>query len=101
DGRRPGQVTFSSAQEDALRRDFTVNGMFFDPVKQCLIDYVGGQADLRDKILRAIGAPALRFQEDKLRLLRAARLATRFDLALEPATRAAIQQLAATITVVS
>ena len=72
--------------EDALRRDFTVNGMFFDPIKEQLLDYVGGQADLQNRVLRAIGDPGLRFQEDKLRLLRAVRVATRFDLVIEPAT---------------
>src|SRR3989440_9575948 len=73
DGRHPDAVVFSSAREDALRRDFTINGMFFDPLENKLIDYVGGQEDLRQKILRAIGDPAARFAEDKLRLLRAAR----------------------------
>ena len=101
DGRRPDQVVFSSAKEDALRRDFTVNGMFFDPIKNELIDYVGGQADLKARFLRAIGDPQLRFEEDKLRLLRAVRIATRYDLTLEPATRAAIQAMADQLPVVS
>src|SRR5262245_4781847 len=101
DGRRPGAVQFSSARDDALRRDFTINGMFFDPVKKELIDYVGGQADLNAKVLRAIGESAQRFGEDKLRLLRAVRIATRFELTIEPATRSAMEQLADTITVVS
>jgi poly(A) polymerase len=101
DGRRPDQVIFSSAREDALRRDFTVNGMFFDPIKKELIDYVGGQADLRARVLRAIGDARVRFEEDKLRLLRAVRIATRYDLTLEPATRAAIQAMAAQLPVVS
>src|SRR3954451_13718849 len=90
DGRRPDEVVFSSAREDALRRDFTINGMFYDPLDGRLIDYVGGQADLHARVLRAIGDPEIRFEEDKLRLLRAVRFATRFDLALEPRTRAAI-----------
>src|SRR5437660_630550 len=80
DGRHPDAVVFSSAREDALRRDFTINGMFFDPLEERLIDYVGGQEDLRAKVLRAIGDPATRFAEDKLRMLRAVRLACRFDL---------------------
>lgn len=101
DGRRPDQVVFSSAQEDALRRDFTINGMFFDPLQGKLIDHVGGQADLHARQLRAIGDPHLRFREDKLRLLRAVRLATRFELAVEPVTLAAIKAHAAEITVVS
>src|SRR5262249_29715787 len=87
-------VVFSSAREDALRRDFTINGMFFDPLAERLIDYVGGRDDLRDRVLRAIGEPRQRFDEDKLRLLRAVRLATRFDLTLEPATRAPIEAMA-------
>lgn len=101
DGRRPDQVVFSSAREDALRRDFTVNGMFFDPIKQQLLDYVGGQADLQNRVLRAIGDPRVRFEEDKLRLLRAVRVATRFDLALEPATAAAIKSMADQLPIVS
>lgn len=101
DGRRPDQVVFSSAREDALRRDFTVNGMFFDPIKSELIDYVGGQADLHARILRAIGDAHLRFEEDKLRLLRAVRVATRYELTLEPATAAAIRVMADQLPVVS
>src|SRR5205085_6916937 len=69
DGRHPDDVVFSSAREDALRRDFTINGMFFDPILGQLHDYVGGQQDLQARVLRAIGAPDRRFQEDKLRLL--------------------------------
>jgi poly(A) polymerase len=101
DGRRPDQVVFSSAREDALRRDFTVNGMFFDPVRGQLHDFVGGQADLQARVLRAIGDSELRFTEDKLRLLRAVRVATRFELSIEPATQAAIQKMAGQIHVVS
>ncbi|MBI3406800.1 MAG: CCA tRNA nucleotidyltransferase [Planctomycetes bacterium] len=101
DGRRPDHVVFSSAREDALRRDFTVNGMFFDPVRSELHDFVGGQADLHARVLRAIGDPIQRFQEDKLRLLRAVRIATRFELSLESATGAAIKAMAAGIVVVS
>src|ERR1019366_5530814 len=93
DGRRPDDVVFSSAREDALRRDFTINGMFFDPIVGQLHDYVGGQHDLQARILRAIGEPDRRFAEDKLRLLRAVRIATRFDLAIEPATEAAIKSM--------
>jgi len=101
DGRHPDEVVFSTAEEDAKRRDFTINGMFLDPVSAKLIDYVGGQADLQAKILRAIGDPPLRFQEDKLRLLRAVRFATTFDLVIEPATAAAVRAMADQITVVS
>ena len=101
DGRRPDSVEFCSAQLDAQRRDFTINGMFFDPLEKRLIDYVGGQADLHDKVLRAIGNPIDRFAEDKLRMLRAARMATRFDLSIEPATADAVRMMAGEIIVVS
>src|SRR5436853_6425461 len=101
DGRHPDAVVFSSPEEDARRRDFTINGMFFDPLAQTVIDYVGGQEDLGDGILRAIGDPAQRFAEDKLRLLRAVRFATRFHLTMDPATAAAVRALAGEITVVS
>jgi poly(A) polymerase len=101
DGRHPDRVVFSSAREDALRRDFTINGMFFDPLKGELIDYVGGQADLKGQTLRAIGDPQRRFTEDKLRLLRGLRIAARFDLEIEPVTKAAITSMAAAIAVVS
>ncbi len=101
DGRRPDAVVFSSAREDALRRDFTINGMFFDPLEGRLIDYVGGREDLTAKVLRAIGDAAVRFEEDKLRMLRAARMATRFDLVIEPDTADAIRRMAGQINVVS
>ena len=86
DGRRPETVHFADARADALRRDFTVNGLFFDPVSETLHDWVGGGADLRARILRTIGAPAERFAEDHLRLLRAVRFATQLDFQIEPAT---------------
>jgi poly(A) polymerase len=101
DGRHPDEVVFSSPEEDAKRRDFTINGMFFDPLENKLIDYVGGREDLKAGLLRAIGDPALRFTEDKLRLLRAVRFATRFGLTIEPATEAAVRAMAGQITVVS
>jgi tRNA nucleotidyltransferase/poly(A) polymerase len=101
DGRHPDAVVFSSAREDALRRDFTINGMFFDPIDGRVIDYVGGREDLEKRLLRAIGDPAVRFAEDKLRMLRAVRIATRFELAIAAATAAAIQSMAEQITVVS
>jgi poly(A) polymerase len=101
DGRKPTTVRFSSAREDALRRDFTINGMFFDPIKEELHDFVGGQEDLRDRRLRAIGDPILRFTEDKLRLLRGVRVVTRFDLSIDSATETAIRSMAPQITVVS
>lgn len=97
DGRHPLNVRFSDAREDALRRDFTINGMFYDPVTEAVIDYVGGQQDLATGIIRAIGDPHARFSEDRLRLLRAVRLAARLGFFIEPKTLAAIQDLAPTI----
>jgi poly(A) polymerase len=101
DGRHPDAVVFSSPEEDARRRDFTINGMFFEPLEGKVIDYVGGQDDLRAGILRAIGDPAQRFAEDKLRMLRAVRFATRFRFKLDPTTAHAIHSMAGEITVVS
>jgi poly(A) polymerase len=110
DGRHPAEVRFaSSAREDVLRRDFTINGMMLDPVLQratcnltsSLLDYVGGQNDLRDGLIRAIGEPQRRFEEDKLRMLRAVRFAARLDYAIEPATEAALRELAPGIGQVS
>lgn len=101
DGRRPDAVTFSSAKEDAKRRDFTINGMFFDPLTGKLHDFVGGQNDLLGKILRAIGDPESRFEEDKLRILRAVRMATRFELTIDPTTLVAAKKMATRITIVS
>lgn len=101
DGRHPDHVTFSSAREDALRRDFTINGLFYDPLNERVIDFVDGQADLAARLIRAIGEPRLRFQEDKLRLLRAVRFAATFDFALEDGTFQAIRALAMEIRAVS
>lgn len=101
DGRHPDRVRFSSAREDALRRDFTINGIFYDPLTGQYLDYVGGRKDLEARILRAIGDPRQRFAEDKLRLLRAARMAARFELTIDPATEAAIREMADQILVVS
>ena len=101
DGRRPEMVTFSTPEEDAARRDFTINGMFHDPLADKFIDFVGGQDDLRSKTLRAIGDPVARFREDKLRLLRAVRFAARFGYEIDPATWDAIKAHAADIHAVS
>jgi poly(A) polymerase len=90
DGRHPANVKFSSAAEDAARRDFTVNGMFYDPVKKQLYDYVGGQKDLQKKLLRTIGNSQERFSEDYLRMLRAVRFSTVLGFAIEPDTFGAI-----------
>jgi len=101
DGRRPDQVSFCDAQEDAIRRDFTINGMFFDPLEARVVDYVGGQLDLQRGLVRAIGDPAARFAEDKLRMLRAVRFAATFHFALDPDTLAAVQDHATEVAVVS
>jgi len=101
DGRHPESVRFATAEEDAQRRDFTINGLFFDPVADRLIDYVGGEADLRAGTVRAIGNPADRFAEDHLRLLRAIRFATRLIFRIEPKTWDAIRAEASMIRTVS
>ena len=98
DGRHPSSVRSGTPEEDARRRDFTINGMFIDPVTDGVIDYVDGRADLRAGIIRAIGDPAARLHEDRLRMLRAVRFAARLDFAIEPATFAAIQAGAQSIT---
>ncbi len=90
DGRRPENVTFATPEEDAARRDFTVNGLFFDPIADRLIDYVGGQQDLAAKLLRAIGNPYDRFREDRLRMMRAARFATTLGFDLDSPTWRAV-----------
>lgn len=97
DGRHPTNVRFSDPREDALRRDFTINGMFYDPVTEHVIDYVEGRKDLAAGVIRAIGDPHARFSEDRLRLLRAIRLAARLDFAITEDTFTAIQDLAPTI----
>lgn len=101
DARRPKGVRFSSPEEDARRRDFTVNGLFFDPKTGRVLDCVGGMADLATRTLRAIGDPELRFGEDALRLLRAVRLSATLDFELEPATADAIRRKAPLLARVS
>jgi poly(A) polymerase len=90
DGRRPESVSFSTPEEDAQRRDFTINGLFYDPISEEVIDYVGGEADLRAGVLRAIGDAGARFQEDYLRLLRAVRFAASLGFEIEAGTWASI-----------
>jgi len=90
DGRRPDRVEFTDARHDARRRDFTINGLFYDPRNDQVIDYVGGRDDLDRRLIRAIGDPDERFGEDYLRMLRAVRFAARLDFAIDPATEAAI-----------
>ena len=102
DGRHPDQVRYSKdPQEDVERRDFTVNGLLLDPIKDVILDLVGGRMDLDAGVIRAIGEPERRFAEDKLRMLRAVRFAARFGYSIEPLTFAAIQKLASQIHQVS
>jgi poly(A) polymerase len=101
DGRRPSAVRFGTVEEDAARRDFTVGGMFYDPIEGRLIDLVGGMRDLRAGVIRAIGNPYDRFEEDRLRILRAARFAARLNFTIDPATWAAMKRAAPTITAIA
>lgn len=108
DGRHPDEVRYTkTAEEDVQRRDFTINGLLLDPLRDrdnlrsAVLDYVGGMRDLEAGIIRAIGRPENRFEEDQLRLLRAVRFAARFGFEIEPATLAAMQKLAARILAVS
>jgi poly(A) polymerase len=101
DGRHPTEVRFTTPAEDAGRRDFTINGMFYDPLTEQVIDYVEGQADLARRVIRTIGNPEERFGEDYLRMLRAVRFSTRLGFAIEPETYAAIGRNAPKITRIS
>jgi poly(A) polymerase len=97
DGRRPTHIEPTTPEEDALRRDFTINGMFFDPIHNKLLDYVGGQEDIRRGIIRAIGDPHQRFLEDRLRMMRAVRYSTRFGFPIDTDTEQAILSHAASL----
>jgi tRNA nucleotidyltransferase/poly(A) polymerase len=101
DGRHPDSVTFSTAEEDAQRRDFTINGLFYDPLEERVIDYVGGVADIERRIVRAIGDARQRFHEDKLRMLRAVRMSAALEFELDAPTLEAVRDSADKITVVS
>ena len=101
DGRHPNEVCFADAREDALRRDFTINGLFYDPIAETLHDWVGGKKDLKLKCIRTIGNPVKRFCEDRLRMLRAVRLATQLEFEIEPKTLIAIRENRALISDVS
>ncbi|MCP4713124.1 MAG: CCA tRNA nucleotidyltransferase, partial [Planctomycetes bacterium] len=101
DGRRPDKIVYTDARTDAERRDFTINGMFYDPIDKKVIDYVAGQKDLKKQVIRAIGDPIARFNEDHLRMLRAIRFACRLNFSIEPATWKAIIKLAPKIKRVS
>jgi len=98
DGRKPTQISFnSSPEEDAARRDFTINGMFMDPFTGQILDFVGGREDIEKKHIRAIGDPRARFRDDRLRMIRAVRFSARFGFPLEKETRAAIEEMAASL----
>jgi len=101
DGRHPTKVTWTDDKEDALRRDFTINGMFYDPLQKKIIDYVDGQKDIEKKIIRTIGDPRDRFNEDKLRLMRAVRFSARFQYEIASETRSALVDLAPLLSEVS
>lgn len=101
DGRHPSVVRYTNAKEDALRRDFTVNGVFYDPISRKVLDWVGGQRDLKRRVIRAIGDPLKRFEEDKLRMLRAVRFAANLGFKIEAKTLAAVRKLSKKITAVS
>jgi len=101
DGRRPSSITYTSAELDAQRRDFTINGLFYDPVADRIDDYVGGRADIERRVIRAIGDPEARIREDHLRLLRAIRFTARFDFRLDEATASVLRDHAALVATVS
>ena len=101
DGRRPDAVRPASPRQDAQRRDFTINGMFYDPIAREVIDYVGGRKDLARRIVRTIGSPDRRFSEDYLRMIRAVRFAVRLDFQIAPATETAIRRHASKIEAIS
>ena len=101
DGRHPSAIRFSTPEQDAARRDFTINGMFYDPLGERLIDYVNGREDLAGKLVRAIGEPSRRFAEDRLRMLRALRFAAVLRFEIEAGTWSAIQADAQEIAIIS
>lgn len=101
DGRHPTSVRYSSAEQDVERRDFTINGLLYDPVQQTVLDYVGGQDDIAARVVRCIGDPRARFSEDRLRLLRAIRFAVRFGFTIERQTWQALRELAPDLGAVS
>lgn len=101
DGRRPTHITFSTPEQDAKRRDFTINALFYDIDTTRVIDYVGGEADIKSRLLRAVGDPDKRFDEDKLRILRAVRFAAQLDFVIEPNTLEVVRRRAEQVKVVS
>jgi poly(A) polymerase len=101
DGRRPSHVRYGTLEEDILRRDFTINGMLYDPLGDEMIDLVQGRADLERRLIRAIGEPQARFEEDRLRMIRAVRFAASLEFSIDPLTFNAIQQLASSVTTIA
>lgn len=101
DGRHPDKVAYATAEEDVNRRDFTINGLLYDPVEKRVLDYVGGRADIARRVVRTIGDPDARFAEDRLRLIRAVRFAARLGFGIERTTMSALTRLAPTVTSVS
>jgi poly(A) polymerase len=101
DGRRPSHVRYGTLEEDILRRDFTINGMLYDPLGDETIDLVQGRADLERRLIRAIGEPQARFEEDRLRMIRAVRFAASLEFSIDPLTFNAIQQLASSVTTIA
>ncbi|MGH7809790.1 MAG: CCA tRNA nucleotidyltransferase [Candidatus Binatia bacterium] len=101
DGRHPSQVRYGSLEEDIRRRDFTINGMVYDPLADRAIDLVDGMRDLKRRCVRAIGAAHERFEEDRLRMIRAVRFAASLDFTIESETYGAIQRLAPTVTAIA
>lgn len=101
DGRHPGHVKFSTAKKDAKRRDFTINGMFYDPIERRVIDYVDGRADLKKNLIRTIGKATERFGEDYLRMLRAVRFSTKLGFEIESETYKSIRRTAEKINLIS
>lgn len=97
DGRKPSRIELSSPREDAMRRDFTINGMFYDPIKHEIFDYVHGVEDIKNQVVRTIGDPDERFLEDRLRMVRAIRFAAKFDFKIDPDTHQAILDYADTL----
>jgi poly(A) polymerase len=101
DGRHPSHVRYGNLREDVLRRDFTINGLVYDPVEQGIVDLVEGRKDLEARIIRAIGDPRARFEEDRLRMIRAVRFAASLGFTIEKSTLAAVSELAPSVTQVS
>jgi len=91
-GRKPESIELSTPEEDAIRRDFTINGLFYDPIEEIIYDYVGGREDIIKGVIRTIGSPSERFFEDRLRMIRAVRFSNRFQFYIEPETEEGIKE---------